>query len=232
MIKIFVFGITGKIGKSIINYLKLNKNFILLGGINKKNFFKLFNNKYNLIFLKMKKNSIFLDFSNLKILKKILFLSLKFNIPLIIGTTGLNIIHLNFIFYVSKKNCILLSYNMSIGINILNLIFININFYLKIYNFESFIIDIHHDKKKDSPSGTSLILYSKIKNINKKIFSARIKSIIGNHIVYFISNNEIIKIEHIVLNRIIFIIGVFYSILWLLNKKNGLYSMYDIYFKC
>ncbi|XZR52666.1 MAG: dihydrodipicolinate reductase C-terminal domain-containing protein [Candidatus Carsonella ruddii] len=232
MIKIFIFGITGKMGKSILNYLKLNKNFVLLGGINKKNFFKLFKNKYNFIFLSMNKNSIFLDFSNYIIIKKILFLSQKFFIPLIIGTTGLDSLTLNFIFYISKKIPILLSYNMSIGLNILNLIFININFYLKIYNFQSFIIDIHHDQKIDSPSGTSLILYSKIKNFNKKIFSARIKSIIGNHIIYLISNEEIIKIEHIVLNRIIFIIGIFFSILWLLNKNNGLYSMYDIYFKC
>ncbi|WMC20535.1 MAG: dihydrodipicolinate reductase C-terminal domain-containing protein [Candidatus Carsonella ruddii] len=232
MIKIFIFGITGKMGKSILNYLKLNKNFVLLGGISKKNFFKLFKNKYNFIFLSMKKNSIFLDFSNYILIKKILFLSQKFSIPLIIGTTGLNSLILNFIFYVTKKVPILLSYNMSIGLNILNLIFININFYLKIYNFQSLIIDIHHDQKIDSPSGTSLILLSKIKNFNKKIFSARIKSIIGNHIVYLISNEEIIKIEHIVLNRVIFIIGIFFSILWLLNKNNGLYSMYDIYFKC
>uniref|UniRef100_A0A8D8XBW0 Dihydrodipicolinate reductase n=1 Tax=Cacopsylla melanoneura TaxID=428564 RepID=A0A8D8XBW0_9HEMI len=49
MIKIFIFGITGKMGKSILNYLKLNKNFVLLGGINKKNFFKFF------FFLKKKK---------------------------------------------------------------------------------------------------------------------------------------------------------------------------------
>ncbi|WGS66744.1 hypothetical protein MEJ65_00440 [Candidatus Carsonella ruddii] len=232
MIKIFIFGITGKMGKSILNYLKLNKNFVLLGGINKKNFFKLFKNKYNFLFLKMNKNSIFLDFSNYIIIKKILFLSQKFLIPLIIGTTGLDSLTLNLIFYISKKIPILLSYNMSIGLNILNLIFININFYLKIYNFQSFIIDIHHDQKIDSPSGTSLILFSKIKNFNKKIFSARIKSIIGNHVIYLISNEEIIKIEHIVLNRIIFIIGIFFSILWLLNKNNGLYSMYDIYFKC
>ncbi|WMC19939.1 MAG: hypothetical protein NVS86_00445 [Candidatus Carsonella ruddii] len=232
MIKIFIFGITGKMGKSILNYLKLNKNFILLGGVSKKNFFKLFKNKYNFIFLSMSKNSIFLDFSNYILIKKILFLSQKFLIPLIIGTTGLNSLILNFIFYVSKKIPVLLSYNMSIGLNILNLIFININFYLKIYNFQSFIIDIHHDQKIDSPSGTSLILLSKIKNFNKKIFSARIKSIVGNHIIYLISNEEIIKIEHIVLNRVIFIIGIFFSILWLLNKNNGLYSMYDIYFKC
>ncbi|BFI90895.1 dihydrodipicolinate reductase C-terminal domain-containing protein [Candidatus Carsonella ruddii] len=232
MIKIFIFGITGKMGKSILNYLKLNKNFILLGGVNKKNFCKLFKNKYNFLFLKMKKNGIFLDFSNYTIIKKILFLSQKFSIPLIIGTTGLEPIVLNLIFFISKKVPILLSYNMSIGLNIINLIFININFYLKIYNFQSFIIDIHHDQKIDSPSGTSLILFSKIKNFNKKIFSARIKSVIGNHIIYLVSNEEIIKIEHIILNRIIFIIGIFYSILWILNKNNGLYSMYDIYFKC
>ncbi|WMC19341.1 MAG: hypothetical protein NVS84_00445 [Candidatus Carsonella ruddii] len=232
MIKIFIFGITGKMGKSILNYLKLNKNFILLGGVNKKNFFKLFKNKYNFLFLKMNKNSIFLDFSNYIIIKKILFLSQKFSIPLIIGTTGLDSFILNLIFYISKKIPILLSYNMSIGLNILNLIFININFYLKIYNFQTFIIDIHHDQKIDSPSGTSLMLFSKIKNLNKNIFSARIKSIIGNHIIYLISNEEIIKMEHIILNRVIFIIGIFFSILWILNKNNGLYSMYDIYFKC
>ncbi|WP_433928098.1 dihydrodipicolinate reductase C-terminal domain-containing protein [Candidatus Carsonella ruddii] len=230
MIKIFIFGITGKMGKSILNFLKLNKNFNLLGGINKKNFFKLFKNKYNIIFLKMNKNGILIDFSNFNLLKKILFISKKFIIPLIIGTTGLDIIILNYIKYTSFFVSILLSYNMSIGLNIINYCLSNINIYLKKYNFNSFIIDIHHEKKIDSPSGTSLMLFSKINNINKNIFSIRIKNIIGNHIIYLISNNEIIKIEHLVLNRNIFILGIFYSILWLLNKQNGCYSIYDIYF--
>ncbi|MBY0585303.1 hypothetical protein K5B08_00030, partial [Candidatus Carsonella ruddii] len=83
MIKIFIFGITGKIGKSILNFLKLNKNFNLLGGINKKNFLKLFKNRYNLIFKKMNKNGILIDFSNFFLLKKILFISKFFSIPVI-----------------------------------------------------------------------------------------------------------------------------------------------------
>lgn len=230
MIKIFIFGITGKIGKCILNYIKINKNFILLGGVNSKNFLKIFKKKYNLIFSNMKKNSIIIDFSNFLLIKKILFLSCKNIIPLIIGTTGFNLKVLNYIKFSSKKIPILLSYNMSIGLNIINFILLNIKKYLKLYNFQSFILDIHHDKKIDTPSGTSLMLYSKIKNINKNIFSIRIKNIIGNHILYMISYNEVIKIEHLILNRIIFIIGIFYSILWLLNKNNGCYSMYDIFF--
>ncbi|XOD39060.1 MAG: 4-hydroxy-tetrahydrodipicolinate reductase [Candidatus Carsonella ruddii] len=232
MIKIFIFGITGKMGKTILNFLKLNNIFNLLGGINKKNCLNLFKNKYNLIFNKMNKNGILIDFSNFNLLKKILFISKTFKIPLVIGTTGLNLILLYYIKYISINIPILLSYNMSIGLNLINYFFSNLNNYLKIYNFNSFIIDIHHDKKMDSPSGTSLMIFSKIKNINKNIFSIRIKNIIGNHIIYLISNNEIIKIEHLVLNRNIFILGIFYSILWLLNKKKGCYSMYDIYFSC
>ncbi|AQU89497.1 4-hydroxy-tetrahydrodipicolinate reductase [Candidatus Carsonella ruddii] len=232
MIKIFIFGITGKMGKTILNFLKLNNIFNLLGGINKKNCLNLFKNKYNLIFNKMNKNGILIDFSNFNLLKKILFISKIFKIPLIIGITGLNLILLYYIKYISTNIPILLSYNMSIGLNLINYFFSNLNNYLKIYNFNSFIIDIHHDKKIDSPSGTSLMIFSKIKNINKNIFSIRIKNIIGNHIIYLISNNEIIKIEHLVLNRNIFILGIFYSILWLLNKKKGCYSMYDIYFSC
>ncbi|BCG49296.1 4-hydroxy-tetrahydrodipicolinate reductase [Candidatus Carsonella ruddii] len=230
MIKIFVFGITGKMGKSILNYIKLNKGFILLGGVNKNNYYKLFINKYTIIFNKMKNTSVLIDFSNVLLIKKNLFISKKFKIPIIIGVTGLHLKLLNYIKFSSKYISILLSYNMSIGINIINLFLSNTNNYLKKYNFESFILDIHHDKKIDSPSGTALMLFSKIRKINKNILSIRIKNIIGNHFIFLISNNEIIKIEHFVLNRNIFVIGIFYSILWLLNTKKGCFSMYDIFF--
>ncbi|MGK2916044.1 MAG: dihydrodipicolinate reductase C-terminal domain-containing protein [Candidatus Carsonella ruddii] len=230
MIKIFIFGITGKIGKEILFFLKLNKNFILLGGINKKNSNFLFKKKYIKIFKNNCKKTIFVNFSNIIILKKNLFIVYKFLIPILIGLTGLNIILLNYIKFVSLFCSILLSYNMSIGLNIINFFLSKINIYLKIYNFNSFIIDIHHNLKIDKPSGTSLILYSKIKKINKNIYSIRLKNVIGHHILYFISNNETIKIEHLVLNRNIFIIGIFYSLFWLFKKKKGCYSMYDVYF--
>ncbi|XRA05494.1 MAG: dihydrodipicolinate reductase C-terminal domain-containing protein [Candidatus Carsonella ruddii] len=230
MIKIFVFGITGKIGKEILFFLKLNKNFILLGGINKKNSKFIFKKKYLIIFKRKCKKTIFIDFSSIIILKKNLFISYKFLIPILIGLTGLNIILLNYIKFVSLFCSILLSYNMSIGLNIINFFLSKINIYLKIYNFNSFILDIHHNLKIDIPSGTSLMLYSKIKRINKNIYSIRLKNIIGQHIIYIISNNEIIKIEHLVLNRNIFIIGIFYSLFWLFKKKKGCYSMYDVYF--
>ncbi|MFI4878715.1 MAG: dihydrodipicolinate reductase C-terminal domain-containing protein [Candidatus Carsonella ruddii] len=230
MIKIFIFGITGKIGKEILFFLKLNKNFILLGGINKKNSKFLFKKKYIKIFKKNYKKTIFIDFSNILILKKNLFISYKFFIPILIGLTGLNIILLNYVKFVSLSCSILLSYNMSIGLNIINFFLSKINIYLKIYNFNSFILDIHHNSKIDKPSGTSLMLYSKIKKINNNIYSIRLKNVIGKHILYFISNNEIIKIEHLILNRNIFIIGIFYSLFWLFKKKKGCYTMYDVYF--
>ncbi|MFI4847212.1 MAG: dihydrodipicolinate reductase C-terminal domain-containing protein [Candidatus Carsonella ruddii] len=230
MIKIFIFGITGKIGKEILFFLKLNKNFILLGGINKKNLKFIFKKKYVIIFKKNFKKIIFIDFSSIIILKKNLFISYKFLISILIGLTGLNIILLNYIKFVSLFCSVLLSYNMSIGLNIINFFLSKINIYLKIYNFNSFILDIHHNFKIDAPSGTSLMLYSKIKKINKNIYSIRIKNIIGQHIIYIISNNEIIKIEHLVLNRNIFVVGIFYSLFWLFKKKPGCYSMYDVYF--
>ncbi|UNB92147.1 dihydrodipicolinate reductase C-terminal domain-containing protein [Candidatus Carsonella ruddii] len=230
MIKIFIFGITGRMGKEILNFLKINNNFNLLGGINKNNSQLIFKNNYIKIFKKMKNNGILIDFSNYLILKKNLFISKIFSIPLLIGITGLNLQLLNYVKYTSGFIPILLSYNMSIGLNLINYFLSNINLYLKIYNYNSFIIDIHHDKKIDKPSGSSLMLFSKIKSLNKNIFSVRIKNIIGNHIIYLISNNELIKIEHIILQRNIFIIGIFYSLFWLLKKCNGCYSMYDVYF--
>ncbi|AFP84291.1 dihydrodipicolinate reductase C-terminal domain-containing protein [Candidatus Carsonella ruddii] len=232
MIKIFIFGITGKIGKNILNFIKLNNNFILIGGINKKNYKKFLNNKYNFIFKLMNNNSIIIDFSNHYIIKNILFVSLYYKIPIIIGTTGFNFKELKYIKFSSKYVALILSYNMSIGVNMLNLFFLNLNFFFLKFNFNSIIIDIHHNKKKDAPSGTALIFYSKLKNINLNIFSSRIKNIIGNHIIYLISNYEIIKFEHYVINRNIFIIGIFYSIIWLMSKKKGCFSMYNVFFSC
>ncbi|AFP83741.1 dihydrodipicolinate reductase [Candidatus Carsonella ruddii CS isolate Thao2000] len=228
MIKIFIFGITGKIGKLIIKLIKINKNFIILGGINKMNLFFFKIKKYKNIFLNMKKNGVLIDFSDSFLIKEILLISIKYKLPLIIGTTGFNLLKLKIIKKASKNIPIIISYNMSIGINLINLIISNINIFLIKFNFDSYIIDIHHNKKKDIPSGTSLMLSSKIKKNN--ILSLRIKNIIGNHIIYIISNYEIIKIEHFVINRKIFILGILYSIFWILNKKKGCFSMYDVFF--
>ena len=111
-------------------------------------------------------------------------------------------------------------------------------------DFDIDILDIHHNHKKDRPSGTSLMYAKILADItNKKIITNNIgireKNTIeclsirsgmayGSHTITFTGNDEVISVNHQALNRTIFAKGALKAALWLSNKSKGLYSMMDM----
>ena len=100
----------------------------------------------------------------------------------------------------SKKSVIIVKSNFSRGIqSILNMLKQLDKDY---WNIE--IEEIHHLKKKDSPSGTALTLNEELKKLtseNIHIESVREGDIIGYHSIRLTTNNELIEITHNVKNR-------------------------------
>jgi 4-hydroxy-tetrahydrodipicolinate reductase len=96
------------------------------------------------------------------------------------------------------------------------------------------IEDVHHKHKKDSPSGTALMLKNTLIEKRKRgqeimePVSLRGGEVYGIHKVYFFSSGEVITIEHQAQNRNIFARGALDAARWLVKQKNGFYSFTDI----
>ena len=88
------------------------------------------------------------------------------------------------------------------------------------------IFDVHHIHKKDSPSGTALLLKKELEKLKilTIIESVREGEVIGTHIITLIGNNEKLILTHTAENRDIFAKGCVNLIEKIKNKNNGLYD--------
>jgi 4-hydroxy-tetrahydrodipicolinate reductase len=240
---ITVCGSSGKMGKSIVSLIKNDESIKIFGEIDSK-----INSGKNLCYF-LPKTDVVIDFTspissieNLRFAKEYLK-------PIVIGTTGFNKIQKKEIFEISKIIPIVLSPNMSIGVNVLFKIVEIIT--KKLPNYDIEVLELHHNKKKDSPSGTAIkiseIIASSLKvDINKVavygrhfenkirenneigISSIRAGGIVGDHTVFFVGQDERIELTHRANSRNSFSYGSIVAAKWIINKKSGLYDMFDV----
>ena len=137
---------------------------------------------------------------------------------------------------------------MSLGVNLLNDILERIVPVLY-GNYDIEVIEKHHNKKVDSPSGTAKTLVETIERScpeemieqygregNSKrekneigIHSLRGGTIVGEHSVLFCGEDEIIEIKHTAMSKKIFAMGALKAARFLVGKEAGLYTMKDIF---
>lgn len=173
--------------------------------------------------------------------------AVKNNIPCVIATTGFTQEELSYIEEQSKTIPILKSGNMSLGINtLLQLSKICSKILGDKADIE--IVEQHHNKKLDSPSGTALLLADGIKEelqdhtyilgrsgMQKRtpteigINSIRGGTIVGKHEVMFIMNNEIITLKHEAESKSVFAYGSMNAARYIVKQKPGLYSMENLF---
>ena len=262
-IKIAVAGCLGKMGQEIIKKILQDKRFIFIGGfehkkhpqINKK-ISDVIDIKSNLIVSSdvnhiIKEADIVIDFttpqSTLSNIKK----ASLFKTGYIIGTTGLSKNQIASIKSFSKKIPVLMSSNMSLGVNILFNLAQQTALALKDVDYDIEISETHHKHKIDAPSGTALSLgeyaaagrktsLNKIKimdrtkrNIKRKKgeigFSVtRGGEIAGEHTISFIGKNDRVDLVHKANNRSIFVSGTIEAAIFISKKRNGLFNIKDL----
>ena len=187
-----------------------------------------------------------IDFSHFSLTEEILNYAIEINSPLVIATTGHTDEQKLKIEEASKRIAILKATNTSLGVNIMNQI---VSYATKLLaDFDIELIEKHHNRKIDAPSGTAVTLLEVINESlsekkkfvygregNKKrekneigVHAIRGGNIVGEHTVIFSSGDEIIEIKHEALSRKIFADGAVKAILSLINKPSGLYLMKDI----
>ncbi|MCL1936514.1 MAG: 4-hydroxy-tetrahydrodipicolinate reductase [Defluviitaleaceae bacterium] len=191
-----------------------------------------------------KKFDVIIDFSHTSNLDNIFEYSKLNKTPVVIATTGFNNLQFNKIKELTKYIPVLYSANYSMGIILLNQVSKQVSKVLKDFDIE--IIEKHHKYKIDSPSGTTKMLLNSIcENNEYKISNGRVGekkrtkeeigvhsirggSIVGEHEILFIGEEEIFSIKHEASSKSIFAKGAIIAAKWLIGKENKLYNMVDV----
>ena len=248
MIKVIINGYNGKMGRELRKMIALSENMETVCGIDA---FCDGNEENPLFKTPMEcniKGDVILDFSHFSALPNLLEFAVKTKTPLVIATTAINDELLEKIKTASKEIPVFFSHNMSLGINVVAKALKMIAPALE-FGFNMEIIEKHHSMKKDSPSGTALLLANSINDsLNEKkeyiygrhgknddcslneigIHSVRGGTIPGEHTVIFAGDDEVIEIKHTALSRKIFANGALNAVGFINGKQAGLYSMDDL----
>ena len=177
--------------------------------------------------------SAVIDFSSPGGLKACISSCIENKLPLISGTTGLTDEHFKLVSSAKKSIPILLASNMSIGIANLKS---SIEKYLSSISIPSKckIIEIHHTKKKDSPSGTAIEIRSFLENLPGSkidspidVQSLRIGNIFGIHRIIFENAEGVTTFQHIANSRDVFARGAVQAVKWIHSQEIGEYSFTD-----
>lgn len=249
--KIFVMGALGKMGRLLIEKLEAESNLHVIGGGDTEGA-KLgdieISGDNSRIYELVAEAEIVLDFSSPTGTEIIIDACEKYKKKLVSGTTGLLPGQQGKIGQLSKIVSVVQAANFSVGITLLT------EFTRKassaLTGAECEIVEKHHRKKADSPSGTALALGRAIANERKQDLNANLVfgrhgtdltrkaeigmhslrggTIVGDHEVHFILENEIITLGHRACSRDIFADGAILAIQFIAEKENGLFSMRDV----
>jgi len=171
---------------------------------------------------------------------------------LVIGTTGLSDSEKETIARSAESAAMILAPNMSLGINLLLLLVNQAARALRGKGYDAEIMERHHRRKKDAPSGTALALGEKLADgygwdLNRVaqdgrtgisaterpveqigFHAVRGGDIVGEHTVLFAGDGEYIELSHTATNRDTFAMGALQAAAWVAGKTPGLYSMKDV----
>ncbi len=249
MTNIILRGCNGKMGQVITNLVDVDEETVIAGGIditqNRVNKYPVYQS-----FLKCNvKADVIIDFSSPDQLEEMLEFAMKKGIGIVLCTTGFSKDQLNRIEEAAKQIPILRSANMSMGINLISKLLKEAAAVLADAGFDIEIVEKHHNKKVDAPSGTALALAdamnealnndysyqydrSKERSMRKKkeigISAVRGGTIVGEHEVIFAGIDEVIEIKHTAYSKAIFAKGAVQAAKFLPGKQPGLYQMSDL----
>lgn len=189
---------------------------------------------------------VIIDFCSVKAVDALLDYSVRKQIPVVVCTTGLSEEQLLKVEEASRKVAVLKSANMSLGINaLLNLLQKAAQVFAPA-GFDMEIVERHHNKKLDAPSGTALALadairdgldeeyhyvYDRSQEKKKRekseigISAVRGGTIVGEHEVIFAGTDEVIEFKHTAYSKAVFGKGAIQAAKFLAGKPAGYYNM-------
>lgn len=247
MIKVLINGCNGRMGQVLAREIDRFPNLLLTCGFDinddGKNTFPVYSNIDDI----KERPDVIVDFSIPVATFNILKYAKKENVPVVIATTGFTKEQLDEIKEISKSIPVFQSSNMSFDINLMKKVVAEVAKNLKGTDIE--IVETHHNRKVDAPSGTAVLLADAInevmdekleynfnrhdihekRNPNEIGFSSiRGGNIVGEHSVMFFGEHETFEIKHTSYSRDVFAEGALKACEFIVLQPAGLYGMDDM----
>lgn len=247
MVRVLINGANGQMGQEVAKKARIMEGIEVFGGVDRNdmgdNFFPVYTSLDDIKTMP----DVIVDFSVPESSFKVLEFAKKNNIPAVIATTGFTDEELEKVRGYGEFIPVFQSYNMSYSVSVMCKLVAELA--KKFDDTDIEIVETHHRKKIDSPSGTAYLLANSInealdgkmeyeynrhsKREKRKdneigIHSLRGGTEKGKHSVIFFGNDESFEITHTVTSRAVFAEGALKAAKFLVHKDKGIYTMKDM----
>lgn len=248
--KIGIAGCTGRMGQMLVKEISIAADLYLAGGTTREKE----NLPTNVPILKDAEDlfavaDIVIDFTSPDASVRHARIAASAKKPLVIGTTGISESQMAEIKGAALQTPILVTPNASLGVNVL-LEMVKKTAHILGPDYAIEILETHHNKKVDAPSGTALALGKAAAEGRDLAFSAhavydrhghtgarktddigfaslRGGDVVGDHTVFFLGQGERLELTHRATDRALFAKGALEAARWLKSQPAGFYGMKD-----
>lgn len=249
MVRMILYGCNGAMGQVITQLVSEYADIEIAAGIDlnteKKNNYPVYSSLEEC----REEADVIVDFTSAAAADPLISYCNSRKIPLVCCSTGLSEDQKQKLELCAEKTAVLRSANMSLGVNLLLKLVKDAARTLAPAGFDIEIVEKHHNRKLDAPSGTALSLADSINDAmdsqyhyqydrstrhekrDKKeigISAVRGGSIVGEHDVIFAGQDEVVVLSHSAYSRAIFAKGAIEAARFLAGKPAGLYTMSDV----
>ncbi|MEP7051771.1 MAG: 4-hydroxy-tetrahydrodipicolinate reductase [Pseudomonadota bacterium] len=190
---------------------------------------------------------VVIDFSTASAVAALAALAARAGVGMVIGTSNLDAAAKRALDKAAELVPVLQAGNMSLGVQVLaEAVELAVRRLGLGYDVE--IVELHHRRKIDAPSGTAARLVEAVKNARPElhelhgrdgevgartkdemgVFGVRGGDVIGDHTVYLLGDGERIELTHRASNRDLFAHGALRAAQFLAGKKPGRYAIADV----
>ena len=242
MLKIIINGYSGSMGKVLTKCANEDSELEIICGASKDDLDVPFKTYHKMSEVE-ESADVIIDFSHHSTIDDTLSYAIKTKTPIVIATTGFNEEELEKIKKASNIIPIFHSSNMSLGVNVLIKLVKEAAKSLNGFDIE--IIEKHHNKKLDAPSGTAVMIANGVKEVlpdseyiygrhgrsDKRssneigIHAIRGGTIVGEHTTIFAGHDEVVEIKHSAQSKDIFAKGAIAAAKFLVKQEAGYYNM-------
>lgn len=248
MINIILHGCSGRMGHIITEICGNDPNTVIVAGVD------AFGDAYAgypvyRTLAECPEADVVIDFSTASAVDGLLDYCSEKKLPVVVCTTGLSNDQTKALHKAAEKTAVLKSANMSVGINLLEVLIAQAAPKLAAAGFDIEIVEKHHKMKIDAPSGTAIALaeaandalggeyefvYDRSGRREKRpvkeigVSSVRGGTIVGDHDVIFAGQDEVITLSHRAYSRAVFGKGAVEAAKFLCGKEAGFYTMGDV----
>ena len=264
MVNVVVTGVAGRMGGQILRMLREAGNLTLVGAVERPSYAGPMDAgeaaglprlgvpvAHDLApLLHAVKADVVVDFTSHQASVANTAVAVEHGVAMVIGSTGFSADEKARIRQDAARIPVVLSPNMSVGVNVMFALVAQAARVLgDAYDVE--IVEMHHGKKKDAPSGTALrlaevaaeslgrdpgqdVVYARHGMMGERtpreigVMALRGGDVVGEHTVFFAGQGERLEVTHRATSRDQFARGALRAALWVKGRPPGLYDMHDV----